>query len=116
MFCPQCKSEYVEGIKECADCRIPLVKVLPPEPDHTGAGFVRVMSTYNVGDMAVIKPVLENAEIEYYFQGENFTVIDPLIQPAVLYVRRGQEVRAKELLADTHMRYLGISSRDADRT
>ncbi len=116
MFCPQCKSEYLEGIKECADCRIPLVKGLPPEPDHTGAGFVQVMSTYNVGDMAVIKPVLENAEIEYYFQGENFTDMYPLVQPAILYVRRGQEARAKELLASTHISYLGISSPDEERT
>jgi hypothetical protein len=116
MYCPECKAEYVEGIKECAECRIPLVAVLPPEPDHTGAGFVRVMSTYNPGDIATIKPVMENAEIEYYFQGENFADLYPLVQPAILYVRRGQEARAKELLADTHINYLGISPPDADRT
>lgn len=31
MFCPQCKCEYLEGITECADCRIPLVERLPEE-------------------------------------------------------------------------------------
>ena len=32
-FCPKCKSEYKEGIKECVDCKIPLVDFLP-ETDY----------------------------------------------------------------------------------
>lgn len=27
-WCPKCKCEYVEGIKECADCKVPLVEEL----------------------------------------------------------------------------------------
>jgi|GEM_PF-1003853 len=26
MICPECKCEYLEGIKECIDCKIPLVE------------------------------------------------------------------------------------------
>jgi len=32
MFCPTCKSEYLEGFTKCADCGVPLVAQLPPEP------------------------------------------------------------------------------------
>ena len=28
-FCPQCRTEYREGIAECSDCRVPLVPSLP---------------------------------------------------------------------------------------
>jgi len=32
MFCPTCKCEYLEGFTKCADCGVPLVAQLPPEP------------------------------------------------------------------------------------
>jgi len=31
MFCPKCKCEFLEGINECSDCKIPLVEKLPQE-------------------------------------------------------------------------------------
>lgn len=30
MICPQCKTEYIEGVDTCADCQVPLVSSLPP--------------------------------------------------------------------------------------
>lgn len=32
MFCPVCKAEYRPGFTHCADCGVPLVSSLPPQP------------------------------------------------------------------------------------
>jgi len=110
MFCPECKSEYVEGITVCADCEVPLVAVLPPEPDHTGEGFVRIVSTYNAGDVAIIRSILEGTDISYYFQGKSFNDVGPLLEPTQLYVAAGQAETVKELLKDVEIHFLGLSS------
>lgn len=35
MWCPSCKAEYVEGITECPDCHVPLVKELSQDIEET---------------------------------------------------------------------------------
>ena len=61
MFCPKCKSEYREGFYKCTDCGVDLVSKPPPEPagDFGDEEFVEVFSTYQQGDIAFIKSVLD---------------------------------------------------------
>lgn len=35
-FCPNCKYEYIEGVKKCADCGADLVAELPEEGQSQG--------------------------------------------------------------------------------
>lgn len=35
-FCPECKYEFVEGVKQCADCLMDLVSELPTEDQPQG--------------------------------------------------------------------------------
>jgi hypothetical protein len=109
MFCPDCKAEYLPGISECADCHIPLVPELQ-EPDHASAeGFVEVARTFNQADIALIKSVLDDNGVDYAFFDEYFTLVDPLIQPARLFVRESHSTRTRELLAGMNVRFLGVS-------
>jgi hypothetical protein len=110
MFCPLCKSEYVEGVKECYDCHLPLVKELPDLGKEPAIEFEEVLQTYNQGDIAVIRSLLDNEEIQYFFRGEIFNLVDPLIQPARLHVRKDQSKRVRELLANLSVTFLGVST------
>jgi hypothetical protein len=31
MYCPKCRTQYIENIKECSDCQVLLVEKLPEE-------------------------------------------------------------------------------------
>jgi hypothetical protein len=107
MFCPECRSEYVEGITTCTDCGIPLVeRIEEPEPYK----FVEVLETFNLADVAFIKSILDDTDIEYEFLGENFNQIRQLVQPAKLVVREDQADEAREMLKDLDLRYFGIAS------
>lgn len=109
MFCPECGAEYREGFTECADCLVKLVAELPPERTHETKGFEQVLSTFNVGDIALIKSLLDDARIEYFIRGETFNQVGPLIQPAILLVRKDQIEAARSLLGHMDVSFLGIS-------
>ena len=75
MFCPKCKAEYKEGVKECGDCEVPLVAALPEKPkrakqEDKDIDFVNVVRTFVPTDIALIESILDDAGIEYYIQGK----------------------------------------------
>jgi hypothetical protein len=79
MFCPKCRAEYREGFNMCADCNIELVGELPPEPKPEFVDYEQVLATYNPADIPLIKSILDTEGITYFFKGEYFTYMSPLV-------------------------------------
>jgi len=102
MFCPKCKSEYREGFYKCADCGVGLVYGQPPEAedDIRYVEMVEVFSTYNQGDIAFIKSVLDGEGIHYFFSGENALMMVAAGAYARLLVKADEADRAREILQD----------------
>lgn len=107
MFCPECKSEYREGIAVCATCQIPLVELLPPEPEPEFVEFEEVLRTYNPADLAFVKSLLEGEGIAHFFQEESFNQI-PSVVPARLLVRKDQVGLVREILRDTQLTFMAV--------
>jgi hypothetical protein len=62
--------------------------------------FREIFITHNVGEIAVVKSLLDDAGLEYYFLGEHFASVYSLAFPARLFVREDQYEEALEILND----------------
>ncbi|MEW6196671.1 MAG: DUF2007 domain-containing protein [Bacteroidota bacterium] len=115
MFCPNCKAEYVEGIKVCTDCEVELVDQLPDENiDHEeNVTFIPLLATRNMGDIAIIKSLLDEQGIEYFIQGENMLHVLGSIDSAILNVKEDQADEVKELLKDFEPKFLGYNASES---
>lgn len=116
MFCPKCRSEYREGFYRCPDCSLDLVERLAAEPAPEFIAYEEVLATYNTADIAFLKSVLDSEDIIYHFHGENFSRIDPMIQPARLMVKKDEVEKARELLAGLGISFSAINIHDEDRS
>jgi hypothetical protein len=115
MFCPECRTEYIEGVSTCADCGVALVPELSddpmdpmpdPMPDTPQyVEFEKILGTFNLGDIALIKSILDGEGITYYFLGEHFNYMRPWVQPPLLMVRKDQADMAREILQDLNLEY-----------
>jgi hypothetical protein len=82
MFCPKCKTEYRDGFTRCIDCEIDLVESLPQAAvedkkenktkidgsDNEDITFVPLLSTYNLGDIALLRSILDGQGIEFFYK------------------------------------------------
>lgn len=68
MFCPKCKCEYSENIEECPCCHMKLVKKLTKENKNseTNIKIVTAFSSMNLVDIARVKYILEEENINYF--------------------------------------------------
>src|SRR5919106_4552607 len=71
MYCPQCKSEYREGITACAECQVPLVESIPEEDeefDDEDSGIKVLLETTHPTDLDSLIVQLEERGIPYVLQ------------------------------------------------
>jgi len=117
MVCPGCGSviepseeERVNGKVHCHTCEATTDFTVEPYLIAAKENYVKLFSSLNQGDIALIKSLLADADIDYYTTGENFLSVDPLIQPAQFYVNENQIEEAKELLKEFKLHIWGTSN------
>ena len=107
MFCPKCNVEFKEGILNCIDCNNILVENLPKDPEPIYVEYEVLFSTFNVGNIATIKSILDGANIKYYIHGENFIHARPLVDQARVMVAKEQIKEAVDLFQNLNVSFSG---------
>lgn len=82
MFCPNCKCEYLPGVKECADCGVPLVETLDSSKSNAPAdgGLVSIWEGDDPGEFAAVKDALTKAGIPFRDQSSGGYFIFPSLR------------------------------------
>lgn len=121
IICPNCRSVLELSIDDmqspgfrCPECDIYIVLLdgkPEPLPDKN---YVQLLSSLNQGDIAIIKSMLDDAEVDYYLTGENFLGVRPLLEPAVFYVNEKDFELAKDILKDFELHLFGFSTNNEE--
>jgi hypothetical protein len=75
MICPKCKSEFIEGVYICTDCKIPLVDFLPvsdekSEDQFADTNFISVYTPISSQEVSIIKMIMEREGIPFYIKND----------------------------------------------
>ena len=68
-----------------------------------------LVTTFNQGDIALIKSLLESEDIDFLAHGEHFNLIRPWIQPVRFMVAEDKLDRAKALIDSLNLTRSPIS-------
>lgn len=70
MYCPKCRTQYIENIKECSDCQVPLVEELPEETPLEKIKWVALIPLAGEVYAEMVEEILQKMDIP------NFTKSD----------------------------------------
>jgi hypothetical protein len=119
IICPNCSvnielsdAERSSRKFHCPECESFIDYTFNPAKILNRQNYIELLSSFNQGDIALIKSLLDDALIDYYVFGENFLSVEPLVQPAKFYVNGIQLEEAKEVLKDFNLHIFGTSDRN----
>lgn len=107
MFCPKCKSEFVDGLNKCPECGVGLIEELPTDPKPPKPEFpdyAEILANPSPADVAILKLILDSNEINYFVEGENAQIS---FATPKLMVRSDQVEIAEELIKDLKLSCMG---------
>jgi len=118
VFCPNCDSELelsdderIKGKIHCPVCESVIDFTVDPPKLLERENYIEILSSLNKGDIALIKSILEDGDIDYFTLGESFLDVRPLVEPLKILVNANQINEAKELLTDFELKIFGTSNR-----
>jgi len=73
MYCPKCHTQYVEDVKECFDCKIPLIDELPDEKPIEKVKWVALPPVKGDIYADMVEEVLQKRNIPHFTKSDWFT-------------------------------------------
>ena len=70
MYCPKCRTQYIENITECSDCKIPLVDELPEETPFKKIKWVALTPLAGEIYAEMVEEVLQNENIPHFTKSD----------------------------------------------
>lgn len=117
IVCPNCEAEIeltedeVEEKKvHCPSCEALIDLKFDPPHVQQKDNYIELLSSLNQGDIALLKSILDDGQIDYYVFGEITLGAQPFLFPVRFFVNAGQIDLAKELLKNFDLRIFGPSA------
>ncbi len=114
-FCPKCRAEYIDEVKECPDCQVKLVDVLPPKDEPEYVDLVELEKVPDEVSGVMMKGILESSGIDVVLKAAKIPWYDGIASTwstyywGILLVPEEELEQSRKILDD----YLG-SLEDGD--
>jgi hypothetical protein len=108
LFCPECRGEFEDWVEVCPDCKVALVKELPPLPERERHQYrqeeplVRIAVAPNEIIANMWSGILKEHGVSCLLKGNTLKTVMyslPFDQPCEIYALSSVAERAREILA-----------------